>query len=172
MQTSRAGISPDTKGFTLLELAVVILLISLFTLLAVPLFSGPADGALASSARRIAGTVKQLYNEAALTGLEHRLVFHLERDNYTARVRGSDGELRPFPGMAGEVPLRGGVRFADIRVAGRGEFSSGDVEVAVSPSGWLPETVIHLDGGSERRMTLRILSFTGTTEVYEGYREF
>lgn len=172
MPTSRAGTCRKAGGFTLLELAVVVLLISLFTLLAVPLFSGPADSALASSARRISGLVKQLYNEAVLTGREHRLVFHLRDGTCTAQVKEANGELKPLPGRTGELSLRDGVRFAAVAVAGNGQFSGGEVATVVSPSGWLPETVIHLDGGGERRMTLRILSFTGTTEVYEGYREF
>lgn len=172
MRTSRAGICPDTAGFTLLELTIVVLLVSLFTLLAVPLFSGPADGALASSARRISGTVKQLYNEAVLTGREHRLVFYLERGTYAARFRDASGELKPLPGLAEEIRLRDGVSFADVTVAGIGQSSQGEIVTVISPAGWLPETVIHLSGGDARRLTLRVLSFTGTTEVYEGYREF
>jgi len=171
MPMCRAGTSPDQSGFTLLELALVVLLISLFTLLAVPLFSGPADAALASSARRLAGTARQLYNEAALSGRECRLVFNLDNGTYTARILGSDGELRPLPGLPAEAALRSGARFADIAVAGRGLTTHGEVTTEFTPAGWLPETVIHLQDG-KRTLTLRLLSFTGTSEVYEGYRDF
>lgn len=171
MPMSRAGTCPDQAGFTLLELALVVLLIGLFSLLAVPLLSGPADAALASSARRLAGTVKQLYNESALSGREGRLTFDLERGTYSARLLERDGTLRPMPGVGSEGALRGNTRFTAIAVAGRGSFSRGEVTTEFSPAGWLPETVVHLRDG-EQQMTLRLLSFTGVTEVYEGYREF
>jgi len=150
---------------------VVVLLIGLFSLMATPLLSGPADAALSSSARRLAGTVKQLYNESALSGLEGRLTFNLEGGTYSARLLERDGTLRPLPGAGKEGKLRGDTRFTAITVAGRGSASRGEVITEFSPAGWLPETVIHLQDG-ERQMTLRLLSFTGITEVYEGYREF
>lgn len=171
MAMCRAGNFPDQRGFTLIELMVVVLLIGLFSYLATPLLSGPADAALASSSRRLAGTVKQLYNECALSGLEGRLVFNIERGTYAARLRERDGTLRPLPGVGKDGKLRGDTRFTAVAIAGRGSVSRGEVITEFSPAGWLPETVIHLQDG-ERQMTLRLLSFTGVTEVYEGYREF
>jgi len=41
-------------------------------------------GELAAAARRLGGTTKSLFNEAALTGREHRLVYDLERGSYRA----------------------------------------------------------------------------------------
>jgi general secretion pathway protein H len=152
-------------------LAVVVFLLGLFSLLATPLLSGPADAALSSSARRLAGTVKQLYNESALSGLEGRLIINLENGTYSAQLLERNGTLRPLPGAGKEGKLRGDTRFAAVAIAGRGSFAHGEVVTEFSPAGWLPETVIHLQDG-ERQLTLRLLSFTGITEVYEGYREF
>jgi len=171
MAMCRAGNSPEPRGFTLLELVVVVFLIGLFSLLTVPLLSGPGDAALTSSARRLAGTVKQLYNESALSGLEGRLIFNLDGGTYTARLRERDGTLRPLPGAGQDGKLRGATRFTAVAVAGRGSVARGEVVTEFSPAGWLPETVIHLQDG-ERQLTLRLLSFTGITEVYAGYREF
>jgi general secretion pathway protein H len=34
------------------------------------------------------------------------------------------------------------------------------------------ETIIHLEDGAGEMLTLRVMPLTGTTEVFDGYREF
>jgi general secretion pathway protein H len=58
-----------------------------------------------------------------------------------------------------------------MNVTGRGSFTSGEVTLEILPVGWIDETVIYLTE-DKREMTLRIIPFTGSTEVYEGHREF
>ena len=81
------------SGFTLIELGVVVVLIALFAMLTIPLFSSTGTSKLGYSARRLSGTIKYLFNESALTGLEHRLIYNLDRDTYRARVVEADGEI-------------------------------------------------------------------------------
>jgi general secretion pathway protein H len=163
---------PSQGGFTLVELSLVVLLIGLFGLLIVPIFAGWGEGSLQSSARRLAGTVKYLYNESALQKREFRLVFDLEKDAYQAKVLEPDGQLAEVAGTGRRQQLKGEVRFQDIAVAGQGKFSSGEVTTVIHPVGWLEETVIHLKDEKGRTLTLRLMPFTGSTEIYEGYREF
>jgi general secretion pathway protein H len=163
---------PSQGGFTLVELSLVVLLIGLFGLLIVPIFAGWGEGSLQSSARRLAGTVKYLYNESALQKREFRLVFDLEKDAYQAKVLELDGQLTELAGTGRRQQLKGEVRFQDIAVAGQGKFSSGEVTTVIHPVGWLEETVIHLKDEKGRTLTLRLMPFTGSTEIYEGYREF
>jgi general secretion pathway protein H len=66
------------SGFTLIELTIVVLLLGLFSALVVPRLPGVGEDGLKSSARRIAGTVKYFFNEAALTGRPHRLEYNLD----------------------------------------------------------------------------------------------
>jgi general secretion pathway protein H len=75
-------------------------------------------------------------------------------------------------GTGREQRLRGDVRFKDIVIPARGSFSHGEVTTMIQPVGWLEETVVHLEEEGGRAMTLRIMPFTGTTEVFDGYREF
>ena len=159
-------------GFTLVELSLVVLLIGLFSLLTVPIFAGWGEGSLQSSARRLAGTVKYLYNESALQKLEFRLVFDLEKGAYEAKVLNLDGQLTQLTGTGRRQELKGNVRFQDVAVAGQGKFTSGEATTIIHPVGWLEETVIHLRDEKDRTMTLRLMPFTGSTEIYEGYREF
>jgi len=161
------------SGFTLVELAVVTLLIALFAGVTVPLLDFGGERALRTTGRRIAGMTRWCYNEAALTGLEHQLVFDLERQVFFARRLEFDGELVALVGPGRERKPAKQIRLQDVTVAGRGLFSSQTVTVRILPVGWLEETVVHLeDDDGEAKLTLRLMPLTGITETYDGYREF
>jgi general secretion pathway protein H len=159
-------------GFTLVEIVVVMLLISLFMVFSIPLFSDIGTGSLDTSARRLSGTIKYLFNEAALSGQEYRLIYDLDSRSYRAQILQADGQLVEAEDQAREASLKGSVRFRDLQVPGRGKFTEGQVTTLFDPSGWVEETVIHLDDGKDKVLTLRVMPLTGLTEVFEGYREF
>ncbi|PLX85322.1 MAG: hypothetical protein C0617_04420 [Desulfuromonas sp.] len=162
----------NRAGFTLVELALVVLLVSLFSMLTLPTLTGLGQNELSGSARRIAGTVKYLFNESALDRLEYRLTYDLDRDTFGAKKLESNGELVAVTGTGRQQRLKGGVRFKDVQVTGRGKFSTGEVTTSIHPVGWLDETVVHLENDRGKALTLRINPFTGSTEVHEGYLEF
>ncbi|MEJ2526453.1 MAG: prepilin-type N-terminal cleavage/methylation domain-containing protein [Desulfuromonadales bacterium] len=137
-----------SAGFTLIELVVVMVLISLFMLFSIPLFGDIGTSRLDSSARRLGGTIKYLYNEAAVLGQEYRFVFDLNEGLYRAQILGHTGELIDDAAYGREAALKDGVHFRDLQVPGRGKFTSGEVTIRV------------------------VVPLTGTTEVYPGYREF
>ena len=172
MPTSTAGKSINkATGFTLVELAVVMALIGLFALLTIPLFGTVGTSKLDYAARRLSGTIKYLFNEAALTGREHRLVYNLDRDSYRARKVEADGEIVDLSDLGRETQLPGSVRFRDLQLPGRGTFTAGEVTVRIHPAGWVEETRIHLEEGPDKQLTLHITPLTGTGEMFEGYRE-
>lgn len=170
MRTSRAGSWSSRSGFTLVELALVVLLLSLFSVLSLPLLSAVGDDAMERSARRLAGTVKYLYNEAALSGLEYRIVYDLDDRSYRTRRLETDGELTEVGGSGRGRSLYGEVAFEDLTIPGRGTFQSGELTTRVLPIGWMEETLVHLRQ-DDRQMTLHLQPYTGTTKVYEGYRD-
>ena len=172
MPTSTAGNLNKESGFTLIELAIVVLLLGLFSALVIPRLPGVGADGLKSSARRIAGTVKYFFNEAALSGRPHRLEYNLDEGTFRVRRIEVDGEVVELSGTGKEQRLKGRVRFKDIDIPGRGSFSQGEVVTEIQPVGWMEETVVHLEEEGGRTLTLRIMPYTGTTEVFDGYREF
>jgi general secretion pathway protein H len=172
MRTSTAGSCNSRAGFTLIELVVVVLLIGLFAGASVSLVIDRDRGALKTSARRLAGVVKYLFNEAALSGLEQRLIYNLDDGSYRAQELDTDGYLYAAADLVRKAQLRDGVSFADVTVGGRGTFSTGEVTVRIHPSGWMAETIVHLTTGAGEDLTLRINSLTGSTEIYDGYLSF
>lgn len=172
MRILKAGSSTDTSGFTLIELAIVVCLIGLFSALVIPRLPDLTAGGPARAVRRIAGTTKFLYNEAALSGREHRLLFDLDHSRLRPRQLAANGELVAVKGLPEETQLPSGVKLLDVSVAGHEKVTSGETTLAIAPSGWLPQTVIHLQGSDQKILTIRLLSYTGGAEVFEGYREF
>lgn len=172
MPTSTAGNLNKQAGFTLIELVIVVFLLGLFSALVMPRLPGIGEDGLKASARRIAGTVKYFFNEAALSGRPHRLEFNLDEGTFRVRRLDADGTLVELSGTGKEQRLKGNVRFRDVTIPGRGAFSLGEVITEIQPVGWMEETVVHLEEEDGRELTLRISPYTGTTEVLDGYREF
>ncbi len=160
------------RGFTLIELAVVLLLISLFTAISVPLLSSGGKSDLKASAQRIAGTMKYMFNEAALSGQEHRLVFNLEDHSYHGEYVADDGEVAALEETLARAKLKEGITITDIVLAGQGSFTSGEVTLRIHPSGWLEEAILHLSDSKNNILTMRVNPLTGSSEVFDGYREF
>lgn len=170
MPTSKTGTSTET-GFTLVELTVVLLLIGLIFSLVLPRLPGIGENRLKSTARRLSGMAQHLFNEAALTGNEHQLVFSIDDNSVTGKMIDADGELVYDEEFARQTDL-GAVRLIDVDIPGRGKATRGQVTTRVLPIGWIEETVIHIKGENEQVMTLHLQPLTGTTTVYEGYRDF
>lgn len=169
--TSIAGRLNNQRGFTLIEMTLVVLLLGLLANLTLPLLSSMEVDRLNATARRISGTVKYLYNEAIMTGLEQRLVFDLADNSFITAQLDPDGELRENSGPGRRYQFPESVRIESIFQPQRGERREGQITTAMLPGGWLEETIIHLRNDKDRQMTLRLVPLTGTTELFEGYRD-
>lgn len=69
-------------GMTLMEMMVVILLLGLVLAGGIPSFNALTHARLRKDATRLAGTIRYLYNQAALKGLCMRLTFDLKLNTY------------------------------------------------------------------------------------------
>lgn len=172
MPISSTGNWNNHFGFTLVELAVVTLLIALLAAVTVPLFGSGRRGDLHATARHLAGMARYYFQEAALTGREHRLEFDLGRQAFVVKRLEENGELVPVTGIGSEKRPAGEVRITDVTISGRGRSSSGRTTVRILPVGWLDETVVHLEDRNGRQLTVRLMPLTGSSETYKGHREF
>ncbi len=165
-------ITLNNRGFTLVELSIVLFIIALTASLTMPLLGNVGNGNLHSTSRRLAGTIKYFYNEAVLEKKIYRLTFDLDHAAYWVERQNADGEWSALSGrMGGRKKLHGSVRMTRIYINGRGSFTSGQVSMKIYPAGWLDEMTLYLRDGKYKQ-TLRISALTGTTEFYDGYRDF
>ncbi len=170
-RTSTTGNWTRQRGFTLIELALVLLLISLFALLTLPVFSGTSRHNVQRSARKVSGTIKYLFNEAVLTGREHQVLYDLDHSFFLAHRLDGDGNLLEMGRWSTETYLADQVRFSALQLPGRGRFTAGQVTVRIHPSGWMEETIIELSDAKEYTLTLHVNPLTGSTEIFKGKRQ-
>jgi general secretion pathway protein H len=164
MPMSPTGTLTKRSGFTLVELLVVIVVLSLISLISLPLLTNRREGDERLVLRRIAGTVKQLYNEATLTRDEHLLVFDFNRNSLKAfRLLSGMGsvEKEPFGRELNLAPLQ----LKQIDIEGKGSFRAGQVTVRFFPLGWMEQTRLLVSRGSGADMWLDFSPLTGSVVI-------
>ena len=161
------------RGFTLIELSIVILIIAIVARLAIPKLRGITGAELTATTRRLANTTRYLYEEAALRGTVLTLTFDLDRQEYwVARGEREAGPAVEDTGpLTRRVPLPPDVRIADVVVPGAGKLSAGLVPTRFYPEGYADRSVIHLSDSEGHAYTLRVDPVRGRAEVFEGYRD-
>ncbi|MFK5927665.1 MAG: prepilin-type N-terminal cleavage/methylation domain-containing protein [Desulfuromusa sp.] len=158
------GVSINRSGFTLVELLVVIVILTLVSFISLPLLANRGDGDERLMVRRIAGTVKQLYNEATLTRDEHRLIVDFNHNSLRAfRLRSSSGviEKEPF----GREMMLAPLQIQQVDIEGKGTFRSGQVSIRIFPLGWMEQTRLFIRKKSGEEMQLSFSPLTGSITI-------
>lgn len=161
------------KGFTLLELTVVLFIIGLLIATIVPHLGDVGSAQLDATARRLSAVVRYLAGEAVLQNRTYRLNYDLDKQTYwiTALVAAQDGAefIEDQSPLSRPVQLPPPITFADVQVPGVGRVSTGRVYTHFLPQGYTDPTLIHLRGQSSRAVTVLIPPLTGEARIYEGY---
>ncbi|MDA3902533.1 MAG: prepilin-type N-terminal cleavage/methylation domain-containing protein [Desulfuromusa sp.] len=159
------GASINRSGFTLIELMVVIVILSLVSFISLPLLSNRGDGDERLVLRRIAGTVKNLYNEATLTRDEHLLTFDFNRNSLLMfRLRSNAGVIEKE--SFGREVLLAPLQLKQVDVEGKGAFRTGQVSVRILPLGWMEQTrlVVRKESGDEVQLAFSPLTGSMTID--------
>jgi general secretion pathway protein H len=161
----------NRKGFTLIELAVVIFLIGAFFLVAIPKFKGITEVNIKSASRRLSGTIRYLYSEAAFRKSVYKLTFDINKGEYWIQVLdGNEFKIPTDPLLQGGK-LPDGVYFKDITTQrSLGKNPKGSEEfILFMPTGFVEPAVIHLETQDGLAYTIATKPYTGGTIVLDRY---
>ncbi len=161
-------------GFTLIELTVVIVILSVVALLVIPRLPIASERDLRTSARTLAATLRYLGNLAIADKNRYRLRISLiDRDMTVTRVIQDGDEVAVTDAMLKRLSLREGVEVADVVTSRLGTVSAGGEAVLnFTPLGAEEFTVIHLKSGEKPvYYTVALYPGSGRVSVLEGYQE-
>lgn len=188
----------DTKGFTLIEVLIVVALIALISAIALPGISSYYQVSINSATRELASAVKEAYHSTVVTGRVHRIAYDLakneywvesgpdtvlldtketqERDSRRKRFSFSTEKEKPSPFQMEKSITRKkqslpiGVSFEDVVTQQAADpMKTGIVFTHFFPQGMTEQTLIHLKDSSQHQVSLVISSLVGRTDLYGRY---
>ena len=160
-------------GFTLIELTVVIVILSVVALLVLPRLPFAHERDLGTSARTLAGTLRYLEDRAISTKQYYRLRINLvDGTMKVTRVLPENEEVEDTDGMFTNLALREGTGFEDITTSHSGKIFEGEAVLDFSPLGSEEFFLFHLKSEDGKRFfTVALYPGSGRVEVSEGYQE-
>jgi prepilin-type N-terminal cleavage/methylation domain-containing protein len=161
----------NNKGYTLIELVIVVVLVCLMVFLSVPRVREVIlQDNLQSAVRRITGIANERRVEAIRGLADNILVFDITNGKYWTYSQDMTPEKRDAQ-KKDAVELPTGVQIEDIQQPGQDRKVEGEVTILFSRLGYVQPTVIHLIEG-DRHYTLVLQPFLSMIEVYERYQDF
>jgi general secretion pathway protein H len=161
--------NPKSKGFTLIELMVVIVVLGVMMTLIIPQLGNIGDANLKRSARHLTGMISFLRDEAQAKKKVYRLRFDIQGGKYWAEeftiLSKDTAEFKRLQtAMTNEGSLAGQTSFKDVQVGSHPD----DPYMLFTPDGWVEPAFIHLRNSDDKVFTLMVKPLTGNTELREG----
>ncbi len=161
--------SGRTHGFTLLELLIVCLLISISLTLAIPtLRSSLVTDELGSGSRKLISLIKSCRTQAVTKHQPFLIHYDTEEGKVWYQPATTEEETAITPSS---VTLSAGIRIQAIKQA-NSKNDIGKNGIWVSKQGYMDKTAIQLIDKEHRSLSLLISPFLPTIKVVEGTIEF
>ncbi len=168
----RRHMSGNEKGFTLIELTVVVLLIGIIAGLTFPrLRQAVTTDTLKSSTRKLVGIIRSLRREAVKDHDAHFLRFDLDTNLFWIE-RQAMTETEQTAAKEKAATLAGGVRILDVWLKGKGKKTTGIIAIRFNEKGYVQQSAIHLGFEDGRKFTLFLSPFLSKVEILDSYVEF
>ena len=161
----------NQQGFTLLELIIVCLLISISLAFSVPnLRQALVIDQLAANSRKIMALIKEVRILAVQKQQPYLIFFDLDRNKiwYQQDVPASKEEKKhgsPHPSIQFPSP----VRIQDIQIGTAEKKTSGEVALWVNKQGYIEPTILHLADDQDNIISFVLSPFWGTIKAYDTY---
>lgn len=173
MRISKAGVCRDECGFTMVELAMVILVLGIVMAMTLPRFGGVFERYETRRAINvIRGTVRYLHAQAAFKKRIYYLVFDLERQSMVICSKEQEQDstcLREYSRELREYVFPAGVHILDIVDPQGQKIKEGEAVTRFFPVGIADPSIIHLETNSGRKITLAVEPLSGRVKDWDGY---
>jgi len=160
------------RGFTLLELILVVGLIGMMLLLAVPRFQASlGSDRNARDIGWIMANVQALKHRAVMDRKAYALNVNLDTDSvWLTHERMSETEQ--LEAARHRHRLGGGLSIRDVEFASRGKISSGGAAILFYKDNTCDHVLIHLEDADLRPLTVRLEPFLPQAKLTAAYANF
>ena len=170
MRTWRVGVCNE-RGFTLVELAMVLLVLGILSAVTMPRVGGMLDRQnLRHSINVVRGTLRFAQARAALTKRIYRLTFDLEAQTLSTCYVTEDGCQVERGRVARPYAFPQSARVLDVVSPSGEKTQAGRAVTHLHPSGFAEPSMIHISGANT--VTLQIEPLTGRLKVLDGYVDY
>lgn len=159
----------DNIGFTLMEMIIVMLLLSIFLVLNVPslrqtVFNDP----LRTDTRKFIGLINDIRQEAK--NKQTALIIYLDLDD--GRVwYGADTDAVTESEVDVKLTFDADVALRNVICNSSEAVDRGLAELWVSNRGYMDKCVLHLDNNADDQLSLVLDTFVPEVRIYDGYIE-
>ncbi len=162
----------DKKGYTFVELIVVIVMVGIVLTFAAPrLRHALLTDHLKTVARKMVGILHNLRNEAVREHQTYTLHVDLNSNKFwtaDTSMTGGEQDLAREQGSA----LPADVRIRDVWIQGEGKIAEGEARILFTPKGYTRMSAIHLRSEDGREITLELSPFLSKVNIIDKYVEF
>ena len=163
--------SPNSKGYTLIELIVVLVLLGIMLGLAVPKFrQALLNDSLDATSLHLIGLVQDLRERAINEQVSY--VLHLDlrkKELWAFATNATEEEQGNARERAYQLP-------DDVKIEDIWSWSSGkmydETTILFSKKGYIEQSMIHLQSLDGRQLSLELTPFLGSIKIHDGYVDF
>lgn len=160
------------RGFTLIELVVVLAIIGMVMALVFPRLPSSESENLKVSARTLASTLRYLQDRAATGRTTYYLLMEPGTDSIKVLESAADGsDKEPDDTLLQKRPIKEGIQVADVIIPRLGKLTEGQVRLTVGMGGLRDFVDIHLRSADGSFWTVMAFPSSGKVKIYEGYQE-
>lgn len=167
-----AGLGMNHRGFTLMEMVVVLAIICMVLVLVIPRLPSSERENLKISARMLASTLRYMQDRAATARKTYVLLMEPGTDIIRIQELSADGgEKQPGDPLLQKRMLRENILVSDVVIPRLGKINQDQIRLEVGVDGLRDFVTIHLRSPGGDFWTLMAFPAGGKVKVYEGYQE-
>ncbi len=162
----------DSRGFTLIELTITIILMGFVLSLTLPrIRDGLLTDDFKSASRRMITVISDLRNRAVSEYRDFTLVFDLESGKYWVEA-GDMTEIELLDARDRTSVLPESVELKGILFLNGDEITTGMAGIRFTRKGYIQPSMIHMGAKDGRKFTFILSPFLGKVQIVEDYLDF